>query len=822
MPLGPAIAVWAVAGAALGCVTDVQATDALGASVAAFSLALMVESRRQPRVWRGLLLAGIAGVTMAEGALARERALDPPLARVHGDVLWGRAQGTSDPVLVTGTLVADAEQADASVGLLVDAHEIRDAHGSHRVAGRVQLHVAGTLAGPTARTWTAGRTVRVSAALRAPRVSQNPGGPSIRWQTLRRPHVLTGSVKSAALVDVERGAFWNEAAAAVRRRVRDVTARYVAPRDGQSAAVVAAILIGDRAGLAPGVERRLQVAGTYHVIAISGGNVALLTALCFFSLRAVLGSRRLVVALTIMVVVSYGWIVGGDPSVMRAVTAACLVLVVHAAGLVPDPVHLVGAVALILVTAHPLLVVDVGAWLSFGATLGIIVGAGRLVRWAGVGRRLGGRPWVRRVVLTPLATLLAATICAEVTLLPVQANVFSRVGAAGLGLNFIAIPAMACVQVAGLAAVVLACASDTLASAAGWAAHVSAAVLLGSARLVDHLPWLSMPVRRRRSPGPSCTYVCLVAAVATRLSCVGRRLAAAGAALCALAIAAAPTLEWAAPPPGVLRVTLVDVGQGDAILVQFPDRHALLVDTAGSVGSFDVGRRVVTPAAWALGVRRLDWLLVTHPDLDHAGGGVSILEDLDPREVWEGIAVPTNGPRSALVDAARRRTKVWRTVRAGHRLDVGGATLEVLHPPEPDWERRDVRNDDSVVLRLRYGDAEFLLAGDAGVEFESTWTPPPDLGPFRLLKAGHHGSRSSSAERFVDAYDPDVVLVSAGQGNFFGHPHPDVLARFARARAVVFRTDRDGAVIVETDGVSVDVGAMSGRRYGLRRLPEPF
>jgi competence protein ComEC len=837
MPLGPALALGAVGGALVGCLTDVAATDALAASVAACSVSIVVEPWRQRALWRALLVAGVASATMLHGAVARDRAFvrGPGLfstdsVRVMASIPGVRGPTPSmpaesvenrpGPVELTGTLVRDAEQADGSVGLLVESRDVRDARGARPVRGRVQLYVAGELAGPAAAAWTAGRTVRVTATLRPPRVARNPGGPSPRWQALRRPHLATGSVKSAALVEVERGAIWHEAAAAVRRLVREAAARHVAPHDLQSAAVVTAILIGDRAGLSPVVERRLQAAGTYHVIAISGGNVALLTALCFGVFRAVLRSRRLVAGFTIAVVVAYGGIVGGDPSVLRAVTAACLVLAIHAAGLTPGPIHLISAVALLLVAANPLLVTDVGAWLSFGATLGIVVGAGRLVRW-GAARHARRWPLTWRFVVLPLAALLAATICAEVALLPVQAGVFGRVGIAGLALNFVAIPAMACVQVAGLATVALHGAWQGAAPAAGWLAHACAAVLLGSARLVDLAPWLSMRVPPASMVWTAIYYACLVAAATGRLPRRWRAAAAAGLALAAAVILTAPALERAAPPPGVLRVTLVDVGQGDAIFVQFPDRHALLVDTGGSPGAFDVGRRVVTPAAWALGIRRLDWLLVTHPDLDHAGGGPAVVEDLRPREIWEGVAVPPSATRTALVESAARRSIVWRTVRAGHRLEAGGATLEILHPPEPDWERRDVRNDDSVVARLRYGDVEFLLTGDAGLEFESAWRRPPAPAALRVLKAAHHGSRSSSAEPFVAAFRPDLALVSVGQGNFFGHPHPDVLARLGRVRSEVFRTDRDGAIIVETDGRAIDVRGMSGRRFDLRLWPWP-
>jgi competence protein ComEC len=177
-----------------------------------------------------------------------------------------------------GSLARDAEQADAGVRLLVDASEIHDARGPRPFAGRVQLFVAGELARLRYRDWTAGRPVRVWASLRPPRMWRNPGSPSPEWQTLVRPYAAAGSVKSGLRVQVVRAGPAHEAAAAVRRLVRDAITRYVAPHDRQTAAVVTAILIGDRAGLDAEVERRLQKAGTYHVIAISGGNVAMLMA----------------------------------------------------------------------------------------------------------------------------------------------------------------------------------------------------------------------------------------------------------------------------------------------------------------------------------------------------------------------------------------------------------------------------------------------------------------------------------------------------------------------------------------------------------------
>ena len=290
------------------------------------------------------------------------------------------------------------------------------------------------------------------------------------------------------------------------------------------------------------------------------------------------------------------------------------------------------------------------------------------------------------------------------------------------------------------------------------------------------------------------------------------RVAAGLAALAALVvIVTAPGVEWARPPAGWVRVTMIDVGQGDAILVQCPTGQSLLIDAGGSSGSFDLGSRIVTPAIWASGVRRLDYLAFTHPDLDHIGGARSVAQDLSPREIWEGVPVPPNAARRALFADANARGLVWRQLSAGHVITIGSVEIDVVNPPLPDWERQRTRNEDSIVLRLRYGDVEMLLTGDAGEEFEGRVHAFDHLAALRLIKVGHHASRTTSTEAFVAAYQPQIDLMSVGRGNLFGHPAPEVVERYENEGAEIFRTDRDGAVIIETDGRDLNLRTMRAR-----------
>jgi competence protein ComEC len=752
------------------------------------------------------LVAGVALGGLSLGAVAARQAYArvPPEAYAGGE----------EPVALEGTLEADGALTPFGASLVVGG--VRLAAGLP-VEGDVRLSVGGAAAAAHADGWRAGRRVRVFATLRSPTTYRNFGVAEEGRAQARRGVSLVGSVKSASLVEiVQRGARLAEAAAATRAWCRRQVDRHVGTWSGRSAAIVSAILIGDRTGLSEEDERRLQEAGTYHVIAISGGNIAILTALILFALRAARVPPRASAALAIAALLFYSEITGAPASVARAVTAAVVFLAARLLDHRGPALNALAVAAVCAVALTPMAAVDPGFILSFGATAGILLGVPRAMAWLRPSH--ARRPPLLRAGATAIAGLLAATICAEIALAPVGAALFSRITFAGLVLNFAAIPLMTVVQAASLTMLAVAPVEPHAARLAGYVAHAASAGLVESSRLIDVAAWLSQDV----SPPAWWVMATYYAACGTLLFVSrARRAALVVVAIAGVVMVLSPGAATRhAPPaaPGRLRVAFLDVGQGDATLVRLPHGGAMLIDAAGLPGSvFDIGQRVVAPAVRAFGVRRLDTLVLTHADPDHVGGAAAVLRRFRPRAIWEGVPVPPHPGLRALAASASANGTTWRTVRAGDTERAADVDIRVVHPPAPDWERQRVRNDDSVVVELRMGDVSIVLPGDVGREGERALLSRLSAGRTVILKAPHHGSGGSSTPELLAALRPAAVIFSAGRRNPFGHPAPVVLSRYRGIGAEIFRTDEDGAVIVDTNGTTVWIRTHEGRHVTLPR-----
>ncbi|HET9315705.1 MAG TPA: ComEC/Rec2 family competence protein, partial [Vicinamibacteria bacterium] len=533
------------------------------------------------------------------------------------------------PVRIVGWSAADSRDRGDRSTLVVDVEAIEAGTERRDVRGLVRVDVMGT----ARREILEGVHVSAWVQLRLPRASGTPAGFDPAAESRRQGVHALGYCKSGLLVETggATGGTWLERAAArVRGRARAELVAHVLA--GPEQGLVRAMVLGDRQAVDDDTADAFRAAGTYHVLAISGAQVAFLAAMLTLVLRRLRCPPLPAATMLSLALVFYAELVGGDVPVARAAAMAVVVLAGRALDMKADVVNLLSLAALVLMAHRPSAVGDAGFQLSFGATLGIVVLVPRLLeRWP---------RWPLR-----LEAAVAASLAAQVVLLPLLILHFHRLSPAALVLNLAAVPLSAAVLIAGLMVPLAATLAPPLAPLVGDAAWIAAHALLRSALAVRLVPALDV-----RMPTPAAWSVALFTVGACVLMA---RRGIRGLVLTAVGAVAMLT-SGGARGDGRLHVTVVDVGQGDAILLQSPRGRFMLVDAGGAFdGGFDVGEAVVAPYLWSRGVRRLDRLLVTHAHPDHAGGVPAILSGFGPGEVWEGPAQRRDRGYRALDESLR-------------------------------------------------------------------------------------------------------------------------------------------------------------------------
>jgi competence protein ComEC len=638
--------------------------------------------------------------------------------------------------------------------------------------------------------WREGDTIETVARLGRPRRFRNPGSFDYPAYLATRGIGLTGTVKSPLLVEHVAGPvrFWTGVLPHARRRIVTALQAAAGSERSDTADFLAALLVGERQSLPLELEETLQRAGVYHIIALSGFNVGLVVLLG----GAIIGlaplrprARRFALLLLLLL---YWGVARDSGSLARAV----LMVLLHGAGCLASrrvsPTGTIAVSAILLLAIEPGWLFDAGFQLSYLATLGL---------FAGANPRAGSGPDTRaarawgRVVVDSLRMALRASIVALAATSPLSARQFHAITPCGILANVVAVPASSVCLIIALLIVPLQLAAPPLAHAGILLASVLLGVLRGSAAACAAVP--GGFVRVLPPSWPVVILLLVLLGTMARARVAPLRLAAGTLAL-GVAIVVVATGRNPAPPAR-LEITALDVGQGDALLVRFPNGLSMLVDAGGLARSdFDVGARVVGPALRTLGLLRLDLLAVTHSHRDHIGGAVSIVREFAPRAVWLGAMSPSDPAVRRLESAAVQVGASVLRPRRGVVIRAGGGAIEVLHPAGGPRTGAPGGNDDSLVLRLVYRRAAALLTGDIERPVEESLLAsglPIDAG---LLKVGHHGSNTSSTAAFVARVGARIALVSVGAGNPWGHPSRAVLERLAAAGVVIARTDRDGAV----------------------------
>jgi competence protein ComEC len=690
-----------------------------------------------------------------------------------------------------------------------------------------------------------GDRVRMKAKLRLPRNFRNPGAFDYEGYLRGIGISVLASVKAEEIEPLpgksgSRLGFW-------RSRIRRSILEHM--RDTglwgrEDAALFAAMIIGNDSMLLRNVREEFQQTGVYHLLVVSGMNVALLAFAVFWLARRLRCPELVASLLTIALSVFYAYIAGMGVPIQRAVLMLSLFLMARMLYRDRSSLNATGFAALAVLVLSPAALFDPGFQLTFLALLAITgislpilqrtfapyraalrhlesmafdlslppkvaqfrldlrLVAGRLEKLIGAN--------AARFILTGAVGLFLAfcelvvvsAITQAVLVLPMR-SYFHRAAIIGLPANILVLPLSGVMLNSGAVAIAL---SYVFMPLARLVAIIAAAALHWTLLCLNSLSHFHISQWRIPDAGP-LVIVLAASGILLAFFAIRQRRAIALSGIALLFVSAGLAAFYSSPPQierGKLEITAIDVGQGDSLLIVSPEGRTMLIDAGGSIGpvhsEFDFGEDVVAPYLWSRGIERLDVAVLTHAHGDHIGGLARILEDFHPAELWVGINPETPALTGVYETAARNHIAVRRHT-AVERFNWGGSEIRVLSPP-PDWQPKpQPKNDDSLALLITYGETRALLAGDLEKKMErfvATESPRADL-----LKVAHHGSATSTTPELLQAVHPKVAVISAGYRNSFGHPRQAVLERLQENQVETYRTDMLGIITFLLDGKTV-------------------
>jgi competence protein ComEC len=553
-------------------------------------------------------------------------------------------------------------------------------------------------------------------------------------------------------------------------------------------AIFEALLLGERGRMPDSTARSLQDAGIYHLFAISGAHIAIFSFLLFFLFRALRIPTRLSYSMLIVVLLFYVLLVEGRPSVLRATIMTVAFLLGKLLWRDINLINTLSFSAFFLLIANPSSLLAPGFQLTFAATLSIILFYPKVIN------KLPRLP-------LRISEIFALSLTAQLGVLPVVVFFFNRVTFSGLLLNLAAIPLVALIMAIGYLFLPLSLLVSFFANILAESASFFINILLGISHLHDQASILSF-----RTPTPHlwtvCAYYLFLGLLLLPVKYKRQRLVTSGCFLLFLfMIVTYPFPSYSKD----LKVTFIDVGQGESILVEFPGTIKMLIDGGGvPKDTFDIGENVVSPFLWRKGIKKIHYMVLTHPHPDHVNGLKAVARNFKIGEFWEGYSIMANKTYVLFLDTLHSTIPRKRMFRE-NQTTIKDVLIRFFHPLKRDPFVDRVHNDFSLVMQISYGRNSFLLTGDIGRAVEKTLVEQNQPLKSQVLKSPHHASNSSSSSGFLKAVAPEIVVISVGRGNMYGLPNREVLARYGDLGAKVYRTDLHGAVEITANKQELSV-----------------
>ena len=664
-----------------------------------------------------------------------------------------------------------------------------------------------------------GLRIRARTHLHAPSGTLNPRGFDYAAYLDAQGVDAVGSVSGAGAVEVldfEPGTaapFFSPLIEGWRSRVRSAAESLPQPSRG----LFLSLTIGEQGFLAPEVREWFMTTGTVHILSISGSHLGLIALLSFalirrgclflpsmmlLSLSRWLTPTRLAAALTLLPVVAYTMLAGAETATIRSSIMIAVGLWTVWLGAPHYLLHALAAAAGLTLLAHPTALYDISFQLSYISVWVLALAIEREVREEEPlelrSSVMGRTPYwlwesVRLTALVSLATM------------PLVACYFNQVSWMGLFANLLVVPFVGFIflPISLLSAVWVIMAHSSMLPGAGVIDALGQS-LISATHALAGLPGAEWFVAAPTLPTMALFYLLGWALMAGRPAEATPLLK--GAMLTGLLCIVAWWL-WSPRPfsrDGQVRVTFLDVGQGDSTVIELPAGEVILIDGGATYERFDMGRSVVAPFLWNRGIRRIDHVIGTHPQLDHVGGLAWILAHVQVENFWSNGVVRDEDFWRKIERGLAQQHLQAKLAAEGELISTGVECRMTVVSPEANRgssprTKNESLNNLSVVTELRCGDRRILFTGDIEREVLARLTRTGTLGPIALLKVPHHGAQSSLEHDWLNLIRPQIAVVSAGRRNPYGHPVREVLAAYRALGTQVWRTDEDGAIWVDLD-----------------------
>jgi competence protein ComEC len=765
------------------------------------------------------------------------------------------------PITLTGVLDGPPEFARDRLYLSLRVERIADTFATGRVSILATFRNAASEQEFHSLSLRYGTRIRVSTTLDRTGNYRNPGVSSLTEYLDRDDYDASGIVKSAAAITrlddtrvcpaLARLYQWRESLQ------REIDTRFVP----ETAGVLDAALLGNRYNLSQSASERFREGGTFHVLVISGLHISFIGGLVFLIISRLTKRRSVQFVLPAVIVWGYSIAVGAESSVVRAALMFTFAGVAPIVFRQSSSLNALGAAALVLLVHSPKELFNPGFQLTFLSVLAIVVIAWPLLlKLAAIGswypsratpyppvcsrelkwfcellfwserewqqqlahsshhyRLFKARPavWLERYQLQRCLRYLFGAVLVSVSvqlvLLPLMIVYFHRLSPASLLLNIVVSVLLAVLMAVALTALLI--------------AQVSAVVAVPLFKLANAINWLMVHsvdpfsgfnFRLPEYAGSAAwlyaiyylPFVLLVLALShwrplalsKQRRCRLHRFVFSTIALQLLLTALLILHPLSSGRSGSdLQIDFLDVGQGDSALVTMPDGTTLLVDGGGNImdASRRIGETVVSEYLWWRGLDQIDYVLVTHADADHIDGLNDVLKNFTVRNALIARA-PGEDPEFAKFSETLKQTNTHsEQLQAGDVIHFGDVELSVLWPPAGG---ETSANNDSIVLRIKFGERAILLTGDIEKQAEKSLLETQQNLRADVIKVPHHGSKSSSTEEFVRATTPQLAIISVGRHSMFGHPHKEVVQRWQANGATVLTTGECGTIAVITNG----------------------